>query len=216
MDLRTSKDSPLPLGVQLAEQIRHAIELGDALPGDPLPTIREVAERADVNVNTVASVYRDLADEGYLVQGRRAGTRVADAPPRQPERTLAAFLAARTSDQAAAAGVGAADVALALLALEGRRTSARSPIRIATLAASPLAATRLASAAAEVFGGAFETVPVTPQTYRSIDYHFTVVAPELGAYLADEYSGGGRSSSPPANAYVAGSIYGPDFPAGAD
>jgi GntR family transcriptional regulator len=80
--------SPLPVYVQLAEQIRLLIHRGALGPGDPLPTVRELAVALGLNANTVARVYRDLQQEGLLRLERGLGTSVA--PRRQEdEPTLA-------------------------------------------------------------------------------------------------------------------------------
>ena len=79
--------SPLPVYVQLAEQIRLLIHRGALGPGDPLPTVRELAVALGVNANTVTRVYRDLQQEGLLRLERGLGTSVA--PRQQREPTLA-------------------------------------------------------------------------------------------------------------------------------
>ena len=79
--------SPLPVYVQLAEQIRLLIRRGALGPGDPLPTVRELAVSLGINANTVTRVYRDLQQEGLLRLERGLGTSVA--PQQQREPTLA-------------------------------------------------------------------------------------------------------------------------------
>ncbi len=79
--------SPLPVYVQLAEQIRLLIHRGALGPGDPLPTVRELAVSLGLNANTVTRVYRDLQQEGLLRLERGLGTSVA--PQQQREPTLA-------------------------------------------------------------------------------------------------------------------------------
>ena len=79
--------SPLPVYVQLAEQIRLLIHRGALGPGDPLPTVRELAVALGLNANTVTRVYRDLQQEGLLRLERGLGTFVA--PRQQREPTLA-------------------------------------------------------------------------------------------------------------------------------
>ena len=79
--------SPLPVYVQLAEQIRLLIHRGALAPGDPLPTVRELAVALSLNANTVTRVYRDLQQEGLLRLERGLGTFVA--PRQQREPTLA-------------------------------------------------------------------------------------------------------------------------------
>jgi GntR family transcriptional regulator len=76
--------SPLPVYVQLAEQIRLLIHRGALGPGDPLPTVRELAVALSLNANTVTRVYRDLQQEGLLRLERGLGTFVAPRQRREP------------------------------------------------------------------------------------------------------------------------------------
>ena len=76
--------SPLPVYVQLAEQIRLLIHRGALAPGDPLPTVRELAVALGLNANTVTRVYRDLQQEGLLRLERGLGTSVAPRQQRGP------------------------------------------------------------------------------------------------------------------------------------
>ena len=76
--------SPLPVYVQLAEQIRLLIHRGALGPGDPLPTVRELAVALSLNANTVTRVYRDLQQEGLLRLERGLGTSVAPRQHREP------------------------------------------------------------------------------------------------------------------------------------
>jgi len=84
MRLQVQRSSEVPLGVQLARQLRSHIESGQLAPGARLPSVREAAAAAEVNVNTVRSVYGRLEQEGLLqsVQGR--GTFVAE-PRKRPD-----------------------------------------------------------------------------------------------------------------------------------
>lgn len=63
-----------PLHRQLADQIRYAITVGRLVPGDRLPSIRELEAQLDINRNTVRRTYLDLESEGLLIlrQGREA------------------------------------------------------------------------------------------------------------------------------------------------
>jgi DNA-binding transcriptional regulator YhcF (GntR family) len=72
------RDSGIPLGTQLAWRLRTLIASGQLAEGERLPAVRELAERAGVNVNTVRSVYARLADEGSIVSEHGRGTFVAD------------------------------------------------------------------------------------------------------------------------------------------
>jgi DNA-binding transcriptional regulator YhcF (GntR family) len=88
MDLRVSRNSELPLGVQLAQRIRSHVASGGLKPGDRLPSVREAAASAGVNVNTVRAVYGRLEREGVLHSVQGSGTFVATpaAPDDAAER----------------------------------------------------------------------------------------------------------------------------------
>lgn len=80
---KVDRESPLPVYVQLAEQIRLLVRRGALTPGEPLPTVRELAVALGINANTVARVYRDLQQEGLLRLERGLGTFV-QPQPREP------------------------------------------------------------------------------------------------------------------------------------
>lgn len=81
LDLRIDRDGELPLGAQLAERIRAAVEGRQLGPGDRLPSVRELAEAAGVNVNTARAVYARLESEGVVRSEHGRGTFVASARP---------------------------------------------------------------------------------------------------------------------------------------
>jgi GntR family transcriptional regulator len=55
-----------PVYLQLADQIRYAAASGALRPGDPLPTIRPLAEELRVNRNTIAKAYAELESQGVI------------------------------------------------------------------------------------------------------------------------------------------------------
>jgi len=55
--------------LQLVQQVRHALRLGQLRVGDRLPTVRDVAAQLAINPNTVLKAYRHLEMEG-LVESR--------------------------------------------------------------------------------------------------------------------------------------------------
>jgi GntR family transcriptional regulator len=78
---RIDRESGAPLGTQLVERIRAAIGSGRLSDGDRLPSVRELADSAGVNVNTVRAAYARLESQG-LVRGEHGrGTFVAGASP---------------------------------------------------------------------------------------------------------------------------------------
>ena len=55
-----------PVYLQLADQIRYAAASGALRAGDPLPTIRPLAEELRVNRNTIAKAYTELESQGVI------------------------------------------------------------------------------------------------------------------------------------------------------
>jgi GntR family transcriptional regulator len=93
---RINQSSGVPPYLQLAQQIRQALLAGVLVPGDQLPTVKEVVRQVAVNPNTVFKSYRELEREG-LVRGRPGvGTfvlRRPDGPPPATHARLAKSLA---------------------------------------------------------------------------------------------------------------------------
>ena len=71
--------SGVPLGIQLAQTLEGAIEAGELGPGDQLPSVRQMATLAGVNVNTVRTVYGRLEQNGVLSSEHGRGTFVRAA-----------------------------------------------------------------------------------------------------------------------------------------
>ena len=74
MDLRVDRDAEVPLGTQLAWKLRRLIETGELGAGDRLPSVRDAAAAAGVNVNTVRSVYGRLEADGLVSSEQGRGT----------------------------------------------------------------------------------------------------------------------------------------------
>ena len=107
-------DADLPVGAQLHWQLRTFIRTGQARAGERLPSVRELAERCGVNVNTVRSVYGRLEEERLVVSRQGAGTYVADDAPVSEELRA---LVRESLEKARAAGLDAREVAVALHAV---------------------------------------------------------------------------------------------------
>lgn len=60
-------DHPEPLFAQLIQQIKQAVQTGRLSPGDPLPSIRQLANDLEMNSKTVAKAYR-LLERDSVVQ----------------------------------------------------------------------------------------------------------------------------------------------------
>ncbi|MFO7286954.1 MAG: GntR family transcriptional regulator [Gammaproteobacteria bacterium] len=63
--------------LQLMEQIRRRIAVGDWQPGQEIPSIRALAAATKVSVITVKRAYLELEREGVLVTRQGRGTFVA-------------------------------------------------------------------------------------------------------------------------------------------
>jgi DNA-binding transcriptional regulator YhcF (GntR family) len=126
--LRLDPKSGVPPYLQIAQQIRQALVAGLLLPGDQLPTVKEVVTRLAINPNTVFKGYRELEREG-LVQGRPgAGTFVLRRPPGPPpgaHATLTRSLA-RWVERARAAGLD--DRSIAALVQDALRSDGAEAI----------------------------------------------------------------------------------------
>lgn len=71
-----------PIWKQIEEGMRRMISLGTLGPGDPVPSVRDLAQQLRVNPNTVARAYQRLTDQGVFAVKRGEGTFVADSPSR--------------------------------------------------------------------------------------------------------------------------------------
>lgn len=70
--------SQTPIYVQLRNQIVLGIGRGALLPGESLPTVRQLSEDIGVNNMTVNKAYQILKAEGYIEIDRRHGAKVAE------------------------------------------------------------------------------------------------------------------------------------------
>lgn len=55
-----------PVYLQLADQIRYAAASGGLRAGEPLPSLRPLAEELRINRNTIAKAYAELESQGII------------------------------------------------------------------------------------------------------------------------------------------------------
>jgi GntR family transcriptional regulator len=67
-----------PMYLQIIEQIRHRIAVGDWKAGDELPSIRALAVSTQVSVITVKRAYLELEREGVIVTRQGKASFVAE------------------------------------------------------------------------------------------------------------------------------------------
>jgi GntR family transcriptional regulator len=108
-----SQSDRRPMYLQIMEQIKQKIAVGDWREGDPIPSIRQLAADLKVSVITVKRAYLELEREGVIVTQQGRGSSVAAGAglgARLHEEELASLL-----DQAvrlgALMGIDAAELA---------------------------------------------------------------------------------------------------------
>jgi DNA-binding transcriptional regulator YhcF (GntR family) len=122
-------DDELPVGLQLTLRLRALIATGRLPAGERLPSVRQLAEWAGVNLNTVRAVYAGLESAGLVASHQGRGTFVADDVGTAPELEQ---IAAEAIRKAAAAGLSPrelAEVTLVCAAIPGEALG-ESPARV--------------------------------------------------------------------------------------
>ncbi len=66
MLLQINFKSGLPVYLQVVDQIKAAAAAGTLRAGEPLPSIRPLAEELRVNRNTIAKAYAELESQGVI------------------------------------------------------------------------------------------------------------------------------------------------------
>lgn len=80
MELIINTADSVPVFSQLIEQIKSAVTNGDLIPGDALPSVRQLANDLNLNHNTVAKAYKHLIRDSVIVSKGYRGTFIhADA-----------------------------------------------------------------------------------------------------------------------------------------
>ena len=70
--------------LQIMEQIKHRIAVGDWPPESEIPSIRQMAVGLRVSLITVKRAYLELEREGVIVTQHGKGSTVAPAPDLRP------------------------------------------------------------------------------------------------------------------------------------
>jgi GntR family transcriptional regulator len=109
--------APKPIYVQIMDEVRRLIVLGDLRPHDALPSVRQLAADLRLNHNTIVQAYRELEREAVVYVKRGQGTFVAEqtASGTQRERLLGEVVERALTD-AHRHGIAADELILALRA----------------------------------------------------------------------------------------------------
>ena len=91
MDLSIDTRATKPIYVQIMDELRRLMVIGDLKPHDMLPSVRQLAADLKLNHNTIVQAYRELERDGAIYVKRGQGTFVAEraAPEAERERVLA-------------------------------------------------------------------------------------------------------------------------------
>ena len=79
--LTVNHQSPVPPYEQIGTQIRALITSGQLLPGNRLPSVRQLAGDLAVAPNTVVRAYSELEREGWVQTLARQRVQIALHPP---------------------------------------------------------------------------------------------------------------------------------------
>ena len=83
-DLVLSKADGRPMYLQIMEQIKQRVAVGDWPRGEEIPSIRQLAVALSVSVITVKRAYLELEREGVIVTQHGKGSTVATDPLLEP------------------------------------------------------------------------------------------------------------------------------------
>jgi len=77
-----------PVYLQLVDQIKAAVASGTAQAGEPLPSIRPLAEELRVNRNTIAKAYTELESQGVIetIAGKGCFVKANNSPLKKDVR----------------------------------------------------------------------------------------------------------------------------------
>ena len=85
LEILIDMKSGVPFYRQIIEQVQFAISRGALVPGNRLPTVRQLAVDLSINPNTVIRAYRQLEIEGVLETHQGSGTFVGTQKPQVDE-----------------------------------------------------------------------------------------------------------------------------------
>src|ERR1035438_10192819 len=75
-----SQTDKRPIYLQIMEQIKQRVAVGDWIEGQDIPSIRQLAVDLQVSVITVKRAYLELEREGVIVTQQGKGSQVASTP----------------------------------------------------------------------------------------------------------------------------------------
>ena len=95
MFLHINPNNGLAIYDQIVRQIKFSIASESLLPGDLIPSVRELAKDLAVNPNTVSRAYRELQTDDVLVTIRGTGLQVTQKAPTLCRKERTSLLTSR-------------------------------------------------------------------------------------------------------------------------
>lgn len=87
--LNIDATSSTPIYEQIIDEVKEGILKGIILPGEKLPSVRELAKMLTLNPNTIQKAYQELERQKVTITIRGKGTFVSeDYQPRKDEERL--------------------------------------------------------------------------------------------------------------------------------
>lgn len=97
MQLSIEPNNGIPIYEQLVRQVKFAVAEGTVVPGQVIPSVREMAKNLAINPNTVQRAYLQLQDEEVLQPLRGRGMAVCTGAKRRCVSDRQQLLAERLS-----------------------------------------------------------------------------------------------------------------------
>lgn len=76
MLFRIHPNNGIPIYDQVVRQVKFGVAAGSIVPGELVPSVREMAKQLAINPNTVSRAYRQLQDDEVLEKIRGTGLQV--------------------------------------------------------------------------------------------------------------------------------------------
>jgi GntR family transcriptional regulator len=92
LHLQVDPHSGVPVYRQMMDQVKYYVASGALKPGDPLPSIRDLAQTLRVNPTTVVKAYTELQHDGVIELKHGKGAFIAPHAPKMGEREKEAQL----------------------------------------------------------------------------------------------------------------------------
>ena len=96
--IKINENSPVPIYLQIVEEIKRMILSGTYSANSRLPSIRQVAKDIKVNPNTVAKAFQELEADGMIFFKRGQGAFVAEISAKDQQMRVIEKLTAQIEE----------------------------------------------------------------------------------------------------------------------